>query len=107
MLGLKDKVVPEVGKRVKVKILGLNSRYVKTEILQSGGEKCDIRIEDMAILGITEERWNKKGYEFEVVLLKKKMLGNSKWVWWIDLQKTVTSLDVTIGYKPFADLKKY
>lgn len=107
MLGLKDKVVPEVGKRVKVKILGLNSRYVKTEILQSGGEKCDIRIEDMAILGITEERWNKKGYEFEVVLLKKKMLGNSKWVSWIDLQKTVTSLDVTIGYKPFADLKKY
>lgn len=106
MLGLKDKVVPEVGKRVKVKILGLNSRYVKTEILQSGGEKCDIRIEDMAILGITEERWNKKGYEFEVVLLKKKMLGNSKWVWWIDLQKTVTSLDVTIGHKPFADLKK-
>lgn len=61
-------------------------------------------IED--ILGITEESWNKKGYEFEVVLLKKNMLGNSKWGWWIDLQKTVTSLDVTIGHKPFANLKK-
>ena len=34
------------------------------------------------------------------------MLGNSKWVWWIDLQKTATSLDVTIGHKPFANLKK-
>ena len=30
-------------------------------------------IED--ILGITEESWNKKGYEFEVVLLKRICWG--------------------------------
>lgn len=101
-----EKIVPEVGKRVKVKVLGSNSNYVKTEIVQSGGEKCDIRIRDMSTLGIANENWNQKGYEFEVVLLKKNMLSNGMGVWWIDLQKTVIPLDEDVGNRPFANLKR-
>lgn len=105
ILESREKIIPEVGKRVKVKIIGSNNSYVKTEIIQSGGEKCDIRIDDMSIIGISNENWNKKGYEFEVVLLKKNMLKNNTFVWWIDLQKTITPLAENIGYKPFANLK--
>ncbi|MCI8939612.1 MAG: hypothetical protein HFH12_06400 [Dorea sp.] len=102
----KENVIPEIGKRVKVKILGSNSKYVKTEIVQSGGEKCDIKIEDMSILGITNDNWNKKGFEFEVVLLKKNLISNDNSVWWIDLQKTVCSMDESGGNRPFAHLKE-
>ena len=74
--------------------------------MQSGGEKCDIRIRDMSTLGIANENWNQKGYEFEVVLLKKNMLSNGMGVWWIDLQKTVIPLDEDVGNRPFANLKR-
>ena len=100
-----EKVIPEIGKRVRVKVLGSNSCYVKTEIIQSGGEKCDIKISDMPTLEIENENWNKKGFEFEVVLLKKNTLSNGQSVWWIDLQKTVSPLDEEIGNRPFANLK--
>lgn len=105
-IGSIEKIVPETGKRVKVKVLGSNSNYVKTEIVQSGGEKCDIRIADMSTLGIADESWKKIGFEFEVVLSKENVLSNGNSVWWIDLQKTVNPLDESIGNRPFANLKE-
>ena len=106
VVGSIEKIIPESGKRVKVKVIGSNSNYVKTEIVQSGGEECDIRIGDMSTLGIANENWNKKGFEFEVVLFKKNMLSNGKSVWWIDIQKTVCLLDESGGNRPFANLKE-
>lgn len=101
-----QKVIPESGKRVKVRVLGFNSAYVKTEIVQAGGAKCDIRICDMEKIGIPEDEWREKGTEFEVVLFKENVLSNGNSVWWIDLQKTLTPSDNNLGNKPFANLKE-
>ena len=101
-----EMIIPEAGKRVKVKVLGSNGSYIKTEILKTGGEKCDIKISDMEIIGIENENWNKKGFEFDVVLLKENVLSNGKSVWWIDLQKTVQPISESEGNKPFANLKR-
>lgn len=100
-----EKIIPEAGKRVKVRVIDSNSSYVKTEIVQSDGAECDIRIGDMSVLGIENDDWNRKGFEFEVVLLKKNILSSNRPVWWIDLHKTMTSLEKDIENRPFANLK--
>ena len=100
-----EKIIPEAGKRVRVKVLSFNESYVKTEIIQSDKEKCDIRISDMSCLGIATEDWKKKGFEFEVVLFKKHVLSDGNFVWWIDVGKSIYSTNENIRYKPFANLK--
>lgn len=96
------KVIPKAGERVKVKVLGVNSSYVKTEIVNSNGVKCDVRISEMEILGIDRKDWTKIGFEFQVVLSEANILANGSIVWWIDITKTVSKSDEeSFGYTPF------
>lgn len=96
-----EPLVPKSGERVKVRVIGFNKSYIKTEIVESNGEKCDIKIKDMLVIGIKPGMWKQIDFEFEVVLLKKNKLENGKVVWWIDLVKTLTMLDQSMGNRPF------
>ena len=96
-----EPLVPKSGEHVKVRVIGFNKSYIKTEIVESNGEKCDIKIKDMLVIGIKPEMWKQTDFEFEVVLLKKNKLENGKVVWWIDLVKTLTMLDQSMGNRPF------
>lgn len=98
-----EQVLLEHGKRVTVKVLGSNSTYLKTEILNSGGVKCDIRISDMEVLGISSEVWSKKWSTFEVVLDDTITLGDEL-IWRIDVHRTAKKNDETDGYRPFANI---
>lgn len=98
------KVIPKAGERVKVKVLGANSSYVKTEIVNSNGVKCDVRISEMEILGIDRKDWTKIGFEFQVVLSKANILPNGSTVWWINITKSVSKGEEFLGYTPFKNI---
>ena len=100
------KVIPESGKRVMVRVLGSNSTYVKTEIVDSEGEKCDIRISDMEVLGIAKDVWNKKGSIFEVILSERASLPNGDSVWRINVQRSLMRKEDSDAYRPFANIAK-
>lgn len=99
-----NKVIPEHGKKVVVKVLGSNSTYVKTEIVNSEGAKCDIRISDMEVLGVSKDIWNRRGSVIKVVLNNEVSLENGDTVWRIDVQRS--SMKEQSGYRPFANIKK-
>lgn len=98
------KVIPERGKKVSIKVLGSNSTYVKTEIVDSEGAKCDIKISDMEVLGVAKDVWNRKGSLIEVVLYDTTSLANGDVVWHIDVQRSLMKKEELSGYKPFAGI---
>lgn len=101
---VEKKTVCERGKKVSVKILGSNSAYVKTEIVGSEGAKCDIRINDMDVLGVSKDVWNRKGSIIDVVLSDTSSLANGDVVWRIDVQRSAMKKEDSTGYRPFANI---
>lgn len=94
---------PQVGDQVLIRVLEYDKEYIKTEILYSNGEKCDIRYKDLKKLGITEIR---EGDELNVILFRNITLGNGCRVWQIDIKETIDLYREKSFNQPFKELLK-